>query len=96
MVSSNKMDGDSLEAIKEEMGGKEGEGNVVRDIALRQGNRLTLDLAMGNCSMCTMHWYIFILSFQLLDMGSSKKSCSKGILESCGLPGAKRVFAMEY
>ena len=31
-----------------------------------------------------------------LDMGSSKKSCSKGILESCGLPGAKRIFAMEY
>ena len=30
------------------------------------------------------------------DMGSSKKSCSKGILESYGLPGAKRVFAMEY
>ena len=30
------------------------------------------------------------------DMGSSKKSCSKGVLESCGLPGAKRVFAMEY
>ena len=30
------------------------------------------------------------------DMGSSKKSCSKGILESCGLPGAKRIFAMEY
>ena len=29
-------------------------------------------------------------------MGSSKKSCSKGILESCGLPGAKRIFAMEY
>ena len=31
-----------------------------------------------------------------IDMGSSKKSCSKGILESCGLPGAKRIFAMEY
>ena len=30
------------------------------------------------------------------DMGSSKKSCSKGILESYGLPGAKRIFAMEY
>ena len=29
-------------------------------------------------------------------MGSSKKSCSKGILESCGLPGAKRIFVMEY
>ena len=29
-------------------------------------------------------------------MGSSKKSCSKGILESCGLPGAKIIFAMEY
>ena len=29
-------------------------------------------------------------------MGSSKKSCSKCILESCGLPRAKRVFAMEY
>ena len=29
------------------------------------------------------------------DMGSSKKSCLKGILESCGLPGAKTVFAME-
>ena len=29
-------------------------------------------------------------------MGSSKKSRSKGILESCGLLGAKRVFAMEY
>ena len=30
------------------------------------------------------------------DKGSSKKSCSRGILESCRLPGAKRVFAMEY
>ena len=30
------------------------------------------------------------------DMGSSKKSCSKGILESCGLPGANRIFAMEH
>ena len=29
-------------------------------------------------------------------MGSSKKSCSKGIVESCGLPGAKIIFAMEY
>ena len=29
-------------------------------------------------------------------MGSPKKSCSMGILESCGLPGAKRIFAMEY
>ena len=33
---------------------------------------------------------------KMQDMGSSKKSCSKGILESCGLPGAKRIFAMEY
>ena len=28
--------------------------------------------------------------------GSSKKSCSKGILESSRLPGIKRIFAMEY
>ena len=28
--------------------------------------------------------------------GHPKKSSSKGILESCRLPGAKRVFAMEY
>ena len=33
---------------------------------------------------------------QCHNMGSSKKSCSKGIQESCGLPGAKRIFAMEY
>ena len=28
--------------------------------------------------------------------GSSKKSCSKGILELSRLPGMKRIFAMEY
>ena len=28
--------------------------------------------------------------------GHPKKSCSKGILDSCGLSGAKRVFAIEY
>ena len=28
--------------------------------------------------------------------GVIQKSCSKGILESCGLPGAKKIFAMEY
>ena len=34
-----------------------------------------------------------ILSVHLsVCMGSSKKSCSKGILESCGLPGAKKEF----
>ena len=27
-----------------------------------------------------------------VDMGSSKKSCAKGILESCGLPGEKKSF----
>ena len=38
-------------------------------------------------------WYMF---GPIIDMGSTKKSCSKGILESCGLPEAKRVFAMEH
>ena len=37
-----------------------------------------------------------VLIDDVSNMGSSKKSCSKGILESCGLPGAKRIFAMEY
>ena len=36
------------------------------------------------------------ITFSYVNMGSSKKSCSKGILESCGLPGAKRIFVMEY
>ena len=37
-----------------------------------------------------------ILRKMAKNMGSSKKSCSKGILESCGLPGAKRIFAMDH
>ena len=34
------------------------------------------------------------ISYRNQNMGSSKKSCSKGILEACGLPGAKRIFAI--
>ena len=30
------------------------------------------------------------------DKGSSKKSCSTGILESSRLPGINTIFAMEY
>ena len=48
------------------------------------------------------NWYPFRSSFLwdwkdfIANMGSSKKSCSKGILESCGLPGAQRIFSTEY
>ena len=45
------------------------------------------------------HWSLAItskISNYLEHIGSSKKSCSKGILVSCRLPGAKRIFAMEY
>ena len=38
----------------------------------------------------------FCLNRKSYVMGSAKKSCSKGILESCRLPVAKRIFAMEY
>ena len=37
-----------------------------------------------------------MMHIRVAGMGSSKKSCSKGILESCGLPGGKTIFALEY
>ena len=38
----------------------------------------------------------FSCRYSITNVGSSKKSCSKGILESCGLPEAIEIFAMEY
>ena len=42
-----------------------------------------------------LHFTIHRSAVHRFDMGSSKKSCSNSILESCGLPGAKITFAME-
>ena len=38
-------------------------------------------------------FYMTTVAYSGFDKGSSKKRCSKGILESCRLPGVKRIYA---